>query len=32
MVIDEAIKSGNVAVNPRETTKEQLAAILRSTL
>jgi alcohol dehydrogenase len=31
-VVEEAMKSGNVAVNPRSTTKEQLADILRSTL
>jgi alcohol dehydrogenase class IV len=31
-VVEEAMKSGNVAVNPRRTTKEQLAEILRSTL
>jgi len=28
-VIEEAMKSGNVAVNPRETTKQELADILR---
>ena len=28
-VIDEAMKSGNVVVNPRATSKEELAAILR---
>jgi alcohol dehydrogenase len=31
-VIEEAMKSGNVAVNPRHTTREQLAEILRATL
>jgi alcohol dehydrogenase class IV len=31
-VVAEAMKSGNVAVNPRETNSEQLAEILRSTL
>jgi alcohol dehydrogenase len=31
-VVEEAMKSGNVAVNPRRTTTEQLAGILRSTL
>jgi alcohol dehydrogenase class IV len=31
-VVEEAMKSGNVAVNPRETRKEQLATILRSAL
>jgi alcohol dehydrogenase class IV len=31
-VVDEAMKSGNVVVNPRRTTSEQLAAILRATL
>jgi alcohol dehydrogenase len=28
-VVDEAMKSGNVIVNPRRTSKEQLADILR---
>jgi alcohol dehydrogenase len=28
-VVDEAMKSGNVAVNPRRTTPDQLEAILR---
>jgi alcohol dehydrogenase class IV len=31
-VVEEAMKSGNVVVNPRETSKEQLADILRSAL
>ena len=31
-VIDEAIKSGNVAVNPRPTSKEQLTAVLEASL
>jgi alcohol dehydrogenase class IV len=31
-VVDEAMKSGNVAVNPRRTSKEQLADILRRAL
>ena len=31
-VVEEAMKSGNVAVNPRRTSSEQLAEILRSTL
>jgi len=31
-VIDEAMKSGNVAVNPRPTTKEQLTAVLEQSL
>jgi alcohol dehydrogenase class IV len=31
-VVQEAMKSGNVAVNPRETSKEELADILRSCL
>jgi alcohol dehydrogenase class IV len=31
-VIDEAMKSGNVAVNPRPTSKEQLAAVLEESL
>jgi len=31
-VVEEAMKSGNVAVNPRSTTKEELAEILRSAL
>jgi len=31
-VIDEAMKSGNVAVNPRETSREELAEILRRAL
>ena len=31
-VIDEAMKSGNVAVNPRTTSKEQLAAVLEESL
>ena len=31
-VVDEAMKSGNVVVNPRETSPEQLAGILRSAL
>jgi alcohol dehydrogenase class IV len=31
-VIDEAMKSGNVAVNPRSTTREELAEILRRAL
>ena len=31
-VIDEAMKSGNVAVNPRVTSKEQLTAILEQSL
>jgi hypothetical protein len=30
--VEEAMKSGNVAVNPRRTSSEQLAEILRSTL
>jgi alcohol dehydrogenase class IV len=32
VVVEEAMKSGNVTVNPRETTPDQLATILRSTL
>jgi len=31
-VIDEAMKSGNVTVNPRQTSKEQLSAILEQSL
>jgi alcohol dehydrogenase class IV len=31
-VVEEAMKSGNVAVNPRETSREQLAEILRQAL
>jgi len=31
-VVEEAMKSGNVTVNPRPTSKEQLAEILRSCL
>jgi alcohol dehydrogenase class IV len=31
-VVDEAMKSGNVAVNPRATSKEQLATILHQSL
>jgi alcohol dehydrogenase len=31
-VIDEAMKSGNVAVNPRPTSKEQLTAVLEQSL
>jgi len=31
-VVEEAMKSGNVPVNPRETTAEQLAQILRDSL
>jgi alcohol dehydrogenase class IV len=31
-VIDEAMKSGNVAVNPRPTSKEQLTAVLEESL
>jgi len=31
-VIDEAMKSGNVAVNPRPTNREQLAAVLEQSL
>jgi alcohol dehydrogenase len=31
-VVEEAMKSGNVAVNPRQTSKEELAEILRSAL
>ena len=31
-VVDEAMKSGNVAVNPRSTTREDLAQILRRAL
>ena len=31
-VVDEAMKSGNVAVNPRRTSKEELAEILRQAL
>jgi alcohol dehydrogenase class IV len=31
-VVDEAMKSGNVTVNPRRTSKEQLADILRQAL
>jgi alcohol dehydrogenase class IV len=31
-VIDEAMKSGNVAVNPRATSKEQLTAVLEQSL
>jgi alcohol dehydrogenase len=32
IVVDEAMKSGNVAVNPRETSREELADILRRAL
>ena len=31
-VIDEAMKSGNVAVNPRSTSREELADILRQAI
>jgi alcohol dehydrogenase class IV len=31
-VVDEAMKSGNVVVNPRQTSREQLAEILRRAL
>ena len=31
-VVEEAMKSGNVAVNPRETSREELAEILRRTI
>jgi len=31
-VVDEAMKSGNVAVNPRRTSKDELAEILRQAL
>lgn len=31
-VVDEAMKSGNVAVNPRETSREDLAAVLREAM
>jgi alcohol dehydrogenase len=31
-VVDEAMKSGNVAVNPRATSREELAGILRQAL
>src|SRR5215471_3619878 len=31
-VVDEAMKSGNVAVNPRRTTREELAGILEQSL
>jgi alcohol dehydrogenase class IV len=31
-VIDEAMKSGNVVVNPRATSKEQLTALLEESL
>jgi alcohol dehydrogenase len=31
-IVDEAMKSGNVAVNPRHTSAEQLAAVLRAAL
>jgi alcohol dehydrogenase class IV len=31
-VVEEAMKSGNVAVNPRRTTRDQLAEVLRSAL
>ena len=31
-VVEEAMKSGNVAVNPRETSREDLAGILRNAL
>jgi alcohol dehydrogenase len=31
-VVDEAMKSGNVVVNPRETSRDQLAGILRSSM
>ena len=31
-VVEEAMKSGNVTVNPRRTSKEQLAEILRCAL
>jgi alcohol dehydrogenase len=32
IVVEEAMKSGNVAVNPRETSREELAVILRRAL
>jgi alcohol dehydrogenase class IV len=31
-IIDEAMKSGNVVVNPRPTSREQLAAVLEQSL
>jgi alcohol dehydrogenase class IV len=31
-VVDEAMKSGNVVVNPRQTSKEQLAVVLEESL
>ena len=31
-VVDEAMKSGNVVVNPRETSRDQLAGVLRSSM
>jgi alcohol dehydrogenase len=31
-VVDEAMKSGNVTVNPRETTRDDLAAVLRQAM
>jgi hypothetical protein len=30
--VEEAMKSGNVAVNPRATSRDQLAAVLRRAL
>jgi alcohol dehydrogenase class IV len=32
IVVDEAMKSGNVAVNPRQTSRDELAGILRCVL
>jgi len=31
-VVDEAMKSGNVAVNPRATTREELSGVLEQSL
>jgi alcohol dehydrogenase class IV len=31
-VVDEAMKSGNVTVNPRATTREELAGLLEQSL
>jgi alcohol dehydrogenase class IV len=31
-VVEEAMKSGNVTVNPRATSKDQLAVVLRRAL
>ena len=32
VVVDEAMTSGNVAVNPRQTSRDELAGILRCVL